>query len=355
MRGVAALLLVGAALPAATVTLLDGTQRDQTLTDPAVLASLPLADLDRIVLGPLDPPKAGLGVWLADGSWIPATRLGAREKDVLRIEGPLGIVSVPLGQVRGWGPVDPPSASQDRVVLGGGPVEGQITGLSPDGMLTIRTSLDPDPIAVPVADIPVASIRVADVPPRLPALLVTLAEDRPPVRLQATPAGLALALGGSVVTLTTGTLVVDGPRRQWLSALAPQEVRDEGAFGIVWPWKRDTDLDGGPLRLGGQRYATGVSVHSAATIRWNLGGAYVRLRSLIGIADLVAPEGDATVALVADGQVRWQEPRLRGGEAPRALDLDLTGVQTLTLTVGLGERYDIGDHVTLADPYLVRH
>jgi hypothetical protein len=50
----------------------------------------------------------------------------------------------------------------------------------------------------------------------------------------------------------------------------------------------------------------------------------------------------------------WHEDRLRGSDPPRTLDLDLTGVQTLTLVVAQGERYDIGDHVTIADGALIR-
>ena len=353
MRCFVAALLCGPTLAAATITTLDGQTREQDLR-PAVLATLPLTDLDRIVLGAEQPVKAGPGVWLADGSWLPYTRLAADGKDRLRIDGPLGTCSVPLAQVRGWGPTDPPAGEHDRLVLGGGPVEGQVTGLSAEGVLSFRTTLDPEPVPVPITDISAAVIRVAAVTPAMPALLATLADDRPPVRLKVLPSGLALAIGGSIVTPPPTTLIVDGPRRQWLSALTPSSVREDGAFGVVWPWKRDTDLDGGPLRLGGHRYASGVSVHSAAVLTWTLGGTVTRLRALIGIADLVAPEGDADVTLTGDGRELWREKRLRGGEPPRTLDLDLTGVTSLTLTVGLGERYDIGDHVTLADAYLVR-
>jgi len=348
-----ALLAVAASLPAATVAGLDGSERTVDLT-PAAFATLPLADLDRIVLGTGDLPKAALGVWLADGSWLPVEALRADGADRLRLIGPLGEVTVPLAAVRGWGPAEPPAGTQDRLVLGGGPVEGQVAGLTADGVLSIRTTLDPEPIRVPLAEVAAAALRVPALPPARPALLAMLAEDRPPVRLVPGTAGLTLAVGGSAVTAPAVELVVDGPRRAWLSALDPVEVHDEGAFGVVWPWRRDTDLRGGPLRLGSRRFASGISVHSAASLAWNLAGAYTRLRSRLGIADLVGTEGDADVALLVDGQERWRERRLRGGELPRDIDLDLTGAQRLTLVVALGEHHDIGDHVTLAGAYLVR-
>ncbi len=352
MRLLAALVLA-AHLPAATVTGLDGSERTVDLT-PAAFATLPLADLDRIVLGSADLPKAATGVWLADGSWLPSDALRAEGSDRLRIIGPLGDVVVPLAAVRGWGPTEPPPGTQDRLVLGGGPVEGQVAGLSAEGILSIRTALDPEPIRVPLAEVAAAALRVPALAPVRPALLAALADDRPPVRLVPGPTGLTLAVGGSTVAVPAVELVVDGPRRTWLSSLNPAEVRDEGAFGVVWPWQRDTDLRGGPLRLGGRRFASGVSVHSAATLSWDLAGGYLRLRSQVGIADLVGTEGDADVSVLVDGQERWHERRLRGGEHPRVLDLDLTGARRLTLVVALGERHDIGDHVTLAGAYLVR-
>jgi hypothetical protein len=205
-----------------------------------------------------------------------------------------------------------------------------------------------------VADIPAARLAVPRITPTLPTLLVSLAGDRPPLRLEAVAGGLVTAVGRAPLSSPGGTLTVDSPRRVWLSRLPPARVEDLGHFGVVWPWKADTDLDGHPLRLAGRHHATGLTVHSVAALEWEVGGAFLRLRGLLGISDAVAPEGDAHVTISGDGRTLYDEPRLRGGQEPRALDLDLTGVQRLVLQVGLGQRHDIGDHVVLADVGLVR-
>ncbi|MBN8527463.1 MAG: NPCBM/NEW2 domain-containing protein, partial [Planctomycetes bacterium] len=62
---------------------------------------------------------------------------------------------------------------------------------------------------------------------------------------------------------------------------------------------------------------------------------------------------DCIAVLAGDGRELWRA-RLRGGDAPRSIDLDLAGVKRLELRVEAGERHDIGDHVVLADAQLIR-
>ena len=148
-------------------------------------------------------------------------------------------------------------------------------------------------------------------------------------------------------------LRVEGGHRAYLSDLPLAEVRDEGLFGVVWPHRLDRAIAGGPIRVGGLRHAKGVAVHSVARLGWDLGGGYARLRALAGIDDAVAPEGDLVAVLEGDGRELWRA-RIRGGERPLPLDLDVSGVKRLTLRVDAGERHDIGDHLDLADAWLVR-
>jgi hypothetical protein len=146
---------------------------------------------------------------------------------------------------------------------------------------------------------------------------------------------------------------VEGPRRTYLSELTPSVVEDRGAFGVVWPWQRDRDLDGAPIRLGGRWHPRGITVHSEARLQWPLKGQFLRLRGECGIADVVAPEGDCVAIIAGDGRELVRH-RARSGAAPLVLDLDLSGVQLLELRVELGERHDIGDHLVIADGTLVR-
>lgn len=361
------LLLLGvvAGLEAATVTPLEGdpiSGEGLTWGDGKVTLagkSYALADCDRILDGAGEPSRLPRGLWLADGSWLPITGVkAAAQDDRLLVDGPLGTWELPLAAVAGWGAqlLERPTDGRDRLLLASGPLDGRILGIT-KGKLRIATGLDPIPVEIDPGDI--AGARIAG-PTQTPdptqaILLATLDGERPALRLRATATGLRLAgVDLPVKTAALGglTLLVDGPRRTYLSSLTPAEVHEEGAFGTVWPWQRDSNLDGSPLRLGGVRQARGLSVHSAARLVWNLGGRYRRLHALAGIADAAAPEGDCPVTLRADGKIVWQY-RLRGGESPRQVQVDLTGVQRLELGIELGERYDIGDHVVLADAWLL--
>jgi len=323
---------------------------------------LALNDCNSLMVGAAQTqewPQSRIGVWLIDGSFLPVATIGAdpAQDDAIQVDGPLGVMSLPLAKILGWGPELPAMDDQnnDRVVVAAGPLVGRIQGITA-GQLKILSALSTAPLSLSVKDI--AALRLA-VSLRKPTGIVLSAltdPNRPPLYLHPA-AGLPLACIPGVATqdaLTHVSLRVEGGRRTYLSALTPASVAEEGAFGVVWHWKADTDLAGGPLRLGGVRYAHGLSVHSKATLSWTLGKGYVRLHALAGIADLVAPEGDCAAALLGDGHPLWSKASIKGSDKPLTIDLDLSGVAVLTLTVDFGARYDIGDHFTLADCWLLK-
>ncbi|MFW5830103.1 MAG: NPCBM/NEW2 domain-containing protein, partial [Planctomycetota bacterium] len=82
-------------------------------------------------------------------------------------------------------------------------------------------------------------------------------------------------------------------------------------------------------------------------------GAFMRFQARIGIADALGLAGDCVVRILLDDKEVWQA-RIRGGDEPRAVDIDCRGAQVLALVVALGERYDIGDHVVFADARVIR-
>ena len=358
--------LLGAGAGAATVAPLEGAPVGAASVifdgDRLIVGSqaLQLADCDWLELGTAAVPPATaaprFGIWLTDGSWLPATAMAA-VGDAIRATTPFGLHDVPLTRIAGWGnhEVAPAADGLDRVLVASGPLDGRVRGLM-NGKLLVATSLDPEPLAFELGE--VQGLRLAQSARAADGLSLWAVSDvlRPPTRLQVRGAQIVLAASGQPVTgelLPTLRLRVSGGRRQWLSDLTPAQVVEQGAFDVVWPWRRDTDLDGGPLLLGGVRQTKGLTVHSAAAITWRLDGAYLRLRTQLGIADVVAPEGDLLATFRGDGQQLWQG-RVRGGQPIQVLDLPLAGIAELRLEVALGERFDIGDHLMLGDAYLVR-
>jgi hypothetical protein len=314
------------------------------------------------------PSGKQIGLWLADGSWLPVSTLGpAASDDAIQVTSQLGALTLPLASLRGWsaGPELPGArdgTDTDVVQLDSGVVNGRVDGLRA-GKLVLRSDLDPNkPLELAIEQIRALRLNVPLRPAKGMRLSVSLSDAHAALRVVVGASGsyeqaLCLAAAPQLAVgkaLLPARLRLEGGRRVYLSETTPDQVVEEGAFGVVWPWSRDRNLDGSPLKLGGVRYDRGIVVHSKALLVWNLNGGYTRLRALVGIADIVADQGDCAASLVADGRELWHRDSVKGGDKPIALDLDLTGVRRLELHVDYGARYDIGDHLALADSYLVK-
>ncbi len=369
---VAASLLLPAGLHAASVGTLDG----RTLNGPALVldgkagtvacggTTMALADCDWLEPGAgtglANAANRAFGVWLVDGSWLPAERIrpGAADHTV-ELVGPLGTLTLPLAALRGWSTSGEPPAGEkaeaDQVQLESGVYSGRVEGIVA-GKLILRLDIDPKPQELALDQVRGLRLAGALKSGRGLRLNAVLDDAHPPLRLlPGDPLTLAAAPAVAVgAGISAVRLRIDGGRRVWLGDLAAAHVEETGAFGVVWPWQKDRNLDGSPLRLGGVRYDHGLTVHSQASLSWKTAGAYERLRATVGIADLVADQGDCAASVLADGKTVWKRDSIKGGEKPQLIDLDLTGVQVLELHVDYGARYDIGDHLVLADAYLIK-
>lgn len=317
--------------------------------------ALPLADCDRIVIvagvQPVAAPRRSL--WLIDGGRLPVTALADGGADAVLVSGPLGELTVPLASVRGWGERELAPADRDQVVVASGLLAGDVQGIV-DGKLVFAAEGDPQPLILALSDVLGLRLRGTDRAGKGLAL-AALVDPARPLLLVARAGSLRLAVAPDVALhVPTGVVLrVEGGRRVYLSALEPANAVEEGAFGVVWKHHRDSNLDGDPIELDGQRYARGISVHSRAVLTWDLAATYLRLRAQIGISDEVGAEGDCEVTITGDGETLWTQA-LSGRDAGSALDVAVEGVRRLEVRVEYGKRYDIGDRVVLADAQLVR-
>lgn len=368
------LLLTTSPLRAATVAALDGRvlMGDKITFDlkagTVALSgtTLALGDCDWLETGDGSgaelPGVANkrLGMWLVDGSWLPVSTIAVGTKDhELTVTGVLGTLVMPLTAVRGWGTgtaLPGTDGKEDQVLLDSGLLSGRIEGLVA-GKLLLRSALDPQPLQLALDQVRGVRLAVATRNAKGVRLAVSFDELHPPLRVMPSADGFSLSAVPQVVLgkgLSPVRLRIEGGRRMYLSELDPAIVEETGAFGVVWPFQRDRNLDSSPLRLGGVRYERGLAVHSQAHLGWKLDGQYSRLRALSGIADLVGDQGDCAASISLDGKVLWSRDSVRGAEKPQPIDLDLTGVKQLELRVEYGARYDIADHFVLADAYLIK-
>jgi len=139
-------------------------------------------------------------------------------------------------------------------------------------------------------------------------------------------------------------IVVHNGAFQYLSDVDPVAVDQHFPPGFafqveVWGYKRDRNVSGGPLRLGGRVYDKGLGVHSYCALTYDLGGEYRDFKATIGLDDSTRYMGEpgfgaVVFKVLVDGRPVAEHPDgivKRKGEAPTELSVDLSGAQELTI------------------------
>jgi alpha-galactosidase len=113
-------------------------------------------------------------------------------------------------------------------------------------------------------------------------------------------------------------------------------------------------VEGHTLSIGGQAFTNGLGTHATSQFVLDVGGRAVKFSAEVGIDDEVGKgRGRVVFKVLGDtNQVLWESKELHGGDAPVAVNVDLTGVKQLTLLVDGGDNIDF-DHADWADAKLV--
>ncbi len=194
---------------------------------------------------------------------------------------------------------------------------------------------------------------------------------RPPAELRLVNGGrvggrLVHSTGSAVSIETSFGALVDVPleriesiglssdRIVMLSDLTAATTTVEGLLHEPWPVRTGRNVANGPIVLGGVEYARGVGVHSRTELVYELDGSFAQFISTIGIDDAVRPLGSVEFKVLGDGETLYQSGPLTGNDAPRPIDVPISGVKRLTLLVDYGGQLDLADHADWADARLVR-
>jgi hypothetical protein len=175
---------------------------------------------------------------------------------------------------------------------------------------------------------------------------------------------LATGADLTVPVMQLAALDFSAGKLQYLSQLEPRDVKYVPFFEIVWEYRRDRSLDGTPLSVGGKTYARGLALHSKTTLRYRIAGEYSRFQAVAGIDDTVAPLARSRVSADGKPDERYSSAYVRlvisgdgkplfdsivkGTDAPRHLDLDVSNVRDFEILVDFGNDADVADHLDLA-------
>ncbi len=388
MSACSLLFLLFAVTPPIEVSTLKGEQHVGSLerlsSDEAVLKTptgeltIPAAELlaIRVPAGTTAPAatEVAVEIRLTDGSRLRASSF-ASTGTVAVIEHPqLGSLKLPMTVVQSvrfaapdakvenaWNQLLDKSAKKDQVAVRKGDVLDHLDGVI--GSLdeaTVKFQLDGD-------EIPVKRERVfgliysrrENVSSKAVVAVDLASGDRlagKGVSFDGAAWKVKLVSGAEVSVLMPLVQSVDFSlgKIAYLSNLEPRDVKYTPFFDFVWEYRRDRSLDGKSLSLGNKVYAKGLALHSLTVMKYRLGGDYRRFQAVMGIDDDIRVAGNVDVVIKGDGRPLFKGAA-RVNQPPQPLDLDVTGVVELEITVDYGDdKLDIGDRLHLADAKVVK-
>lgn len=155
---------------------------------------------------------------------------------------------------------------------------------------------------------------------------------------------------------------VESENLVYLSALAPKSVEQKTIFAFQRTWQADTSIEGNPISLvynvaSGNRnvkqFAKGLGMQSWSRIEFANEKGYTRFQATVGIDAETRGRGDCVAQVVSDGITLWSQ-RITAKEDPVDVDIDVSGMDTISLIVNSGEEFDLGDHVDWANARFVK-
>ena len=106
------------------------------------------------------------------------------------------------------------------------------------------------------------------------------------------------------------------------------------------------------MTIGGKRFRRGLGTHANSEIVYTLDGTCRRFQAWAG-PDM-ATYGTLGLAVFVDGEKRWESGKMVHGDAPKLVDVDITGAKELRLLVDDAGNDIMGDHADWADAKLLR-
>lgn len=241
----------------------------------------------------------------------------------------------------------------------GDQITGEISGLTLESLSiksggqplslkkeTVRSfALDPELLNFPMNDPPrvIAFFRDGSI------LTITGIESSGDLLKLKTAWGLSFEVAFSQIS----ALQILSPRCLYLSAIEPVEYHHTPFLSQTHILDKDRNYFGGPISLGNQAYARGISLHSQCDVAYELEQEYESFQATVGIDDSAGPKGSAVVVVSVDGEIRYRSGPLRAGKPPVEVNLKPLAGKRLVLSVEFGEWGDVEDHVNWGDARLV--
>jgi hypothetical protein len=177
--------------------------------------------------------------------------------------------------------------------------------------------------------------------------------------IASTPTGLVVTTPAGAKIELTPTLVsrldYSGGKLTWLSDLEPVQVVETYVDSSPFHYKRDHNLENGPIRLDNVTYSRGLALHATTELEYDLKGDYREFKAVVGIDDLIGGlPGPTVLRIEGDGKLLKEFTFDRRDKVRhKEVTLNIKDVQKLRLRVAPGgedrKQLDFGMHLDLGD------
>ncbi len=165
---------------------------------------------------------------------------------------------------------------------------------------------------------------------------------------------MQLKRGFGVLYLTLTVLVCAAVASPPESRVVPLGALDLTKMVSGWGKPRvDRSVQGKPLSIGGKRFEHGVGTHAPSTLYVELDGRTERFVAWVGVDDETGGRGTVRFLVYADNKLVFDSGTMRGGQAPKKLEVELTGKRHVLLMVTNAGDDRHFDHADWADAYFV--
>jgi len=152
------------------------------------------------------------------------------------------------------------------------------------------------------------------------------------------------------VVMSAGSCVAAEKRADAPGKIVPLSDLDISKTQQGWGSPRkDLSVDGNPLRIGGQTFKRGLGTHADSLLYVQLDGGSRRFTATVGVDDEGALPGTVEFRILGDGKELYKSGMMRRGDKAKQVDVDVSGVKMLVLTVNGGPDGINYDHADWAE------
>jgi hypothetical protein len=142
----------------------------------------------------------------------------------------------------------------------------------------------------------------------------------------------------------------------YLSDLDPVKVVESLNVEGVNHYRRDKNLDDGPLRLVTRTeertepttFSKGLALHAYTELTYDIGGQYKEFQAIFGVDPAVGGDSNVKITIEGDGH-ELLSTEVRRKDNPRPVTCNVAGVRLLRIVVSPLNLLDLGNHLNIVD------